>query len=313
MESKIHDLLIIGGGPAGTAGAVYASRKRLKTVMVTGEFGGQSSVSPDIYNWIGTPSISGEDLAKSFKAHAKAHEGEDLEIVEGKLVIKIEKADDMFVTTLSDDTTILSRAVLIASGSKRRVMDVPGAKEYENKGITYCATCDGPLFGDQDVVVVGGGNAGFETALQLLAYCKSVTLLNRSETFRADEVTVEKVLANPKMRAIKNVDVVSVSGDKFANAITVKHKETGEEETIPTGGIFVEIGQLPNTDFVKDLIKLDEVGRIPIDPWTNATEVPGVWAAGDVTNIRYHQNNIAAGDAVKALEDLYVWIHKNKK
>lgn len=312
MEN-IFDLIIIGAGPAGTAGAVYASRKRLKTMLVTGEFGGQSVVSSDIQNWIGTPSISGENLAKSFRDHVKANEGDFLSVLDGKLVKEIKKNGENFETILEDGTSLFSHTVLITSGSKRRKLDIPGATEYENKGITYCATCDGPLFADQDVIVVGGGNAAFETALQLLAYCKSVTLLNRSENFRADEITVEKALKNEKFRVIKNIDLVKIEGETFANKFVIKHNESGEIEEIPTGGIFVEIGQLPNTDFVKDIVPLDDQGRIKIDPWNARTETDGIWAAGDVTNILYHQNNIAAGDAVKALEDLYIWVHKNKK
>lgn len=310
---KIYDLIIIGGGPAGTAAAIYASRKRLKTLLVTGEFGGQSVVSSDIQNWIGTPSISGEDLAKSFREHVKANEGDFLEVMDGKLVKEIKKTEGNFEAILEDGHSLFSHTVLIASGSKRRKLDIPGATEYENKGITYCATCDGPLFADQDVIVVGGGNAAFETALQLLAYCKSVTLVNRSDTFRADEITVEKTMKNEKFRVVKNVEMERIEGDVFANKFIVKHKDGDEIEEIPTGGIFVEIGQIPNTDFVKDLVPLDDLGRIKIDPWTQRTEVDGIWASGDVTNILYHQNNIAAGDAVKALEDLYIWIHKNKK
>lgn len=313
METNIYDLIIIGAGPAGTAGAVYASRKRLKTLLITGEFGGQSVVSSDIQNWIGTPSISGEALAKSFREHVKANEGDYLSVMDGKLVKEVKRSDGNFEIILEDGTSLFSHTVLITSGSKRRKLDIPGASEYENKGITYCATCDGPLFSDQDVVVVGGGNAAFETALQLLAYCKSVTLLNRSENFKADEITVEKALKNEKFRIIKNIELVKIEGETFVNKFVIKHKDSGEIEEIPATGIFVEIGQIPNTDFVKDILPLDTLGRIEIDPWNCKTEVEGIWAAGDVTNILYHQNNIAAGDAVKALEDLYIWVHKNKK
>ena len=160
-----------------------------------------------------------------------------------------------------------------------------------------------------DVAVIGGGNAGFETAAQLLAYCKSVTLINRSDTFRADEITVEKVLKNPKMSVIKNAEILEVLGDKFVEGLVYKDSVAGERKELKVSGIFMEIGQIPNTGFVKDLVPLDKIGRIKIDANNQKTEVPGIWAAGDCTDVLYHQNNIAAGDAVRALEDIYLAIH----
>ena len=163
-----------------------------------------------------------------------------------------------------------------------------------------------------DVAVIGGGNAGFETAAQLLAYTKSVTLFNRGESFRADEITVEKVLANPKMTALKNVDLISIEGDKFVSAIKYKDMATNEEKTISVQGIFVEIGQIPNTDIVKGFLNLDQYGKVITDPMIQRTSVKAVWAAGDCTDGLYHQNNIATGDAVKALEDIYLYLHAGK-
>lgn len=320
-----YDLIIIGGGPAGAAAAVYASRKRLQTLFITAEWGGQSVVSEQIYNWIGTTSLSGNELAENFKKHVLANaEGAEnakgalntdstLEVKEGEKVTAVNKEGDLFKikTDKGDGTSeeFLTKTALIASGSGRRKLIAQNAERLEHKGLTYCASCDGPLFADMDVVVIGGGNAGFETAAQLLAYCKSVTLLHRSHTFRADEITIEKVLKNPKMKAVKNVDILEVKGDKFVEGIVYKDKETGKETELKVSGIFVEIGQIPNTDFAKDLVPLDEIGRVKIDAWTQKTEVPGIWAAGDCTNVLYHQNNIAAGDAVRALEDIYLHLH----
>lgn len=308
----MYDLIIIGGGPAATAGAVYAARKQLKTLMLVGEWGGQSTVSELIFNWIGTPEISGNELGKSFKEHSKRYEGEFLTIKEGVWAQKVSKEGTAFTVESSAGEKFESRSVLIATGSGRRKLEIPGAAEYENKGITYCASCDGPLFSGQDVVVIGGGNAGFESAAQLLAYCNSVTLLHRSAEFRADEITVQKVLANPKMKAIKNVDLLEVVGEKFVTGIKFKDKISGEETLLPTTGIFVEVGQIPNTDLVNGLTELDVNKKIIVDPMTQMTAIPGLWAAGDATNGLYHQNNIAAGDAVKALEDIYFWLHRNK-
>ncbi len=307
----IYDLVILGGGPAGCAAAVYSARKQLKTILITGEFGGQSTVSTLIYNWIGTPEISGMDLGENLKKHILYYKGEFLDIVEGERISKITKDANIFNITTNSGKTYQSRTVLVATGSGRRKLEAENADKFEHKGITYCASCDGPLFSDQDVVVLGGGNAGFETALQLSAYCKSVTMLHRSNDFKADEITIEKALANPKIKAVKNVDIVRVDGEQFVSSITYKDKNTGEETKLPATGIFVEIGQIPNTEFLKDLSLLNKEGKIIVNPINQRSQIDGLWAAGDATDGLYHQNNIAAGDAVKALEDIYIWIHKN--
>ena len=308
----IYDLIIIGGGPAGSSAAIYAARKRLKTMLLVSEFGGQSVVSTDIQNWIGTPHISGSDLAKSLKNHVLEYKSDILEIKEGNLATSITGTAGNFTVTTDKNETIQSRAVLIVTGSKRRGLDIPGANEFENKGLTYCASCDGLLFAGEDVIVVGGGNAAFETAAQLLAYCKSVTLINRSDKFRADEITVAQTMKDSKFRAITNIEMANIFGGDFVEGMTITHNEDKKEEKLLAKGIFVEIGQLPNSDFVKDFVSLTPGNQIIINPRTQTTSVPGVWAAGDVTDVLYHQNNIASGDAVRALEDIYIWLHKNK-
>jgi alkyl hydroperoxide reductase subunit F len=302
----MYDLIIIGGGPAGTAAGVYASRKQLKTLLITSEWGGQSTVSPDIQNWIGSISISGEQLAKDLKGHLEAYAGQWVDVADKVLVSNIQKNDDETISVTYGAESATARAVLIASGSKRRRLSVHGADEYEHKGLTYCATCDGPLFAGQDVAVIGGGNAAFETAAQLLAYAKSVALFNRTDTYRADPVTVDKVLSHPNMHAITNANLTSVVGEQFVTGLTYTQGNDDTAQSLPATGIFVEIGMLPNTDYATDTVPLDEYNRIIIDPWTQQTNTPGIWAAGDCTNIKYHQNNISAGDAVKALEDIYV-------
>jgi alkyl hydroperoxide reductase subunit F len=304
----IYDLAIIGGGPAGVAAGVYAARKKLKTVFITKDFESQSAVSEGIQNWIGTVSISGANLTKNLKSHLEAYAGDTVMVKEGEKAISLLKTDDHF-TVKTETSTYEAKTVLITTGSYRRKLEVPGANEFENKGITYCASCDGPLFAEKDTVVIGGGNAAFETAAQLLAYTKSVTLLNRGGEFRADPITVEKVLSNPKMKAVKNAIPLEVKGEKFVKSIVYKKDNTNETVELPTEGIFVEIGLLPNTDFAKSIIPLNAFNQIPVDPRNQATSVPGIWAAGDCTDGLYHQNNIAAGDAVKALEDIYMYIH----
>lgn len=307
----MYDLIILGGGPAGVAASVYAARKQLKTAIITTEFGGQSVVSETIYNWIGTTEISGQDLAENLKKHAYYYKGQFLDIIEGERIEEIKK-DNIFKIKTESGKEYETKSVLISTGSGRRKLVAENAQKYEHKGITYCASCDGPMFADQDVLVIGGGNAAFETAAQLLAYCKSVTLIHRSESFRADEITVKRLLENPKFKAIKNAEILRVDGDQFVSSLTYKDKINGNTETIQTTGIFVEIGQTPNVSFAKDIVSFDENGKIIVDPMSQATTTEGVWAAGDCTNGRYHQNNIAVGDAVKALEDIYIWIQKNK-
>jgi alkyl hydroperoxide reductase subunit F len=217
-------------------------------------------------------------------------------------------ADGTFTAITKGGKSITAKAVLIASGAGRRKLPVPGADEFEHKGLTYCASCDGPLFAGMDTVVVGGGNAGFESALQLLAYAKSVALINRSADFKADPVTVEQVKNNPKTTIYLETDPVEVKGDKFVTGLVVKNRVTNEQTELSVAGIFVEIGVIPSTDFAKDIVQVDALNRIVTDPKNQHTSVEGIWAAGDCTDELYHQNNIAAGDAVKALEDIYVWL-----
>jgi alkyl hydroperoxide reductase subunit F len=302
-----YDLIIIGGGPAGVSAGVYAARKRLKTLLIAPEFGGQSNVSEGIENWIGTIKISGADLAKNLRAHLEAYAGDSVAIKE-ETVQNISKNGNEFSVT-TENASYASKAVLVATGSSRRKLEVPGAAEFDNKGLTYCASCDGPLFADQDVVVVGGGNAAFETAAQLLAYCKSVTLLNRTESFKADEVTVAKLKENPKFKIITDAIPTEIKGDAFVNGISWKDAKTGETHDLPIAAVFVEIGLIPTTYFVKDLLELNKIGQILVDPRTQRTKIPGLWAAGDCTDGLYHQNNIASGDAVKALEDIYMTLN----
>ena len=344
----MYDLAIIGGGPAGVSAGVYAARKRLKTVFIAESVGGQSADSVEVQNWIGTKSVSGIDLAKSLEAHLRAYAGDVVDIHLGERADLLQKTGDEFcIRTNRGNYT--ARAVLIATGGTRKKLEIPGAKEFEHKGVTYCASCDGPLFSGQDTVVVGGGNAGFETAAQLLAYAKSVTLIHRSSEFsKADAATVEKVLAHPNMKALTDTAPVEIKGSGFVNAVVVKNIKTEAVSEIPASGVFVEIGMVPSTDFVKEVVALDEWGRVKVNPKNqrayDAHQTPkkaldarhgegsegnvlkntltkplgphnaadeaffGVWAAGDCTDELYHQNNIAAGDAVKALEDIYFWV-----
>lgn len=302
----MYDLIIIGGGPAAIAGGVYAARKQLKTLVIAKEFGGQSVVSPEIHNWIGTPSISGENLAKSLKNHLYEYKGNFLDIEEGFLATKVSGTHGTFSVTNENNTVFKGATILVATGANRKKLKVPGAKEFDQKGLTYCSTCDGPLFSGMDVAVIGGGNAGFESAAQLLAYVKSVTLLDNSDSFKADPITVEKVLKNKNITAVKNTEILEVFGETLVTGLKYKNTKTGKEDVLYVNGIFIEIGVKPNTLFLENLVDLDNNNHIQVDPRTQQTSIKGIWAAGDCTDCLYAQNNIAVGDAVKAVEDIYV-------
>lgn len=302
----MYDVLILGGGPAGCSAAVYAARKQLKTAIITENFGGQSIVSEGIENWIGEQNIPGAELAKRLEAHVRKYDSDTFDIIEHERIEKLDSNNDGSFTITTNKNTYLGKTVLITTGSHRRKLDVPGADEYEHKGITYCASCDGPFFKDKDVVVIGGGNAAFESAAQLLAYTKSVTLLQRGDSYRADAVTVEKVLSHPNMTGLTGVTVKEVRGSTMVEGIIYEHN--GETIDQDTGGIFVEIGAEPTTGYAKDVVDLTPHGQVVTDPRTQRTSCLGVWSAGDCTDGLYHQNNIAAGDAVKALEDIYLHI-----
>jgi alkyl hydroperoxide reductase subunit F len=308
----VYDLAIIGGGPAAVAAGVYAARKRLKTVFIAETVGGQSVESGDVQNWIGTPHISGADMAKQMETHLREYAGDVLDLKLGERAVAVTKNEGSFFVPTAK-TSYLTQTVLMATGGARKKLDVPGAAEFEHRGVTYCASCDGPLFAGQDVAVVGGGNAGFETAAQLLAYCKSVTLIHRQSDFaRADKTTVDAVLAHPNMRTLLNSTPVEVKGDQFVKNISVKNNITGKVTELPVAGVFVETGMVPATELVGGLVDLDAWGKIKVDPKTQRASLLGVWAAGDCSDGLYHQNNIAAGDAVKALEDIYFFLKAAK-
>ncbi|MBI4087825.1 FAD-dependent oxidoreductase [Candidatus Kaiserbacteria bacterium] len=306
----MYELAIVGGGPAGAAAAVYAARKRLKTLMIVDEWGGQSGISMEVQNWIGTPSISGADLADALKKHAQSYAGDYLTIRSPERATGLTAHED-HVEITTGKGFYAAKTLLITTGASRRKLEVPGAKEFDQKGLTYCASCDGPLFADKDVVVIGGGNAGFETALQLLEYCKSVTLLHHGAEFKADAISVEAAVANPKMRAVTRSEPLEVTGEQFVSGLRFKHLDTGEEEKIAIEGVFVEIGIIPNTQWLGDAVEMTPFKQVVVDPATQRTSHPHIWAAGDVANGHYHQNNIAAGDAVKALEDIYMHLRRS--
>ncbi|RJQ29518.1 FAD-dependent oxidoreductase [Candidatus Parcubacteria bacterium] len=306
----MYDLIIVGGGPGGVAAGVYAARKRIKVLLVTDTFGGQSLVSADVQNWIGTKSVSGFDLGKMLEEHLRAQEG--IEIIDGDLVEEVGKIEGGFQVKTKSGKSFETKYVLITSGSRRRKLQVPGEKEFESKGVFYCSICDAPVMKDKVSVVVGGGNAGLEAVLDLLPYATKIYLLERGEHIKGDPVTFEKIKKDPKVEVLTQTETLEIKGKDFVTGLVYKDLQTGKSAELALDGVFVEIGAVPNSEFVKDLVERNPFGEIVVDHKTQATSCPGIWAVGDATDVLYKQNNISAGDAVKAVLNIYERISKGK-
>ena len=310
MTPDTYELIIVGGGPAGVAAGVYAARKKMKTLLIAEEFGGQSLVSADVRNWIGTRSISGFDLAQNLEAHVRDQEG--IEIRGDKKVSKVEKSGSGFKISTESGETYESKYVLICSGSRRRKLGIPGEADHKGKGVVYCSICDAPLFPGKDVAVVGAGNAGLEAVRDLLPYAKKIYLLNRTDKVRGDAVTYEKIKKEDKVEIIMFAETESILGDKNVTGLKYKNAQSGEIKELKVEGVFVEIGIRPNSELVDGLVDLDQRFQIIVDHKTQKTSQAGIWAAGDVTDVLYNQNNISAGDAVKAVLNIYDELNKSK-
>jgi len=309
----MYDLVIVGGGPGGVAAGVYAARKKMKTVLVTDGFGGQSLNSAGIENWIGTKNISGFDLAKVLEVHVRAQQG--LEIVDHDLVASVEKitnapAGQGFMVTTKNGKTFETKYVLTTAGSRRKRLGVTGEDQFDGKGVVFCTTCDAPLFGGKTVAVVGGGNSALESVLDLIQYAAKIYLIVRSDVLRGDPVSQEKVKSHPQVQILWNTVIQEIRGGQFVNGIRYKNTKTNEEKELALDGVFIEVGLLPNSDFVKELVKTDDYGHIVVDHRTQETSCPGIWAAGDVSDGLYQQNNISVGDAVKAVLNIYDHVKK---
>ena len=308
-DPSVYDLIIIGGGPGGVAAGVYGARKKIKTLLITEEWGGQSLVSADIQNWIGTKSVSGFDFAKMLEEHLRAQE--DIEIIEGDVVSAVEKLPVGFKVKTQGGKTFETKYLLITTGSRRRKLGIPGEKELDGRGVAYCSTCDAPIFKDKMVAVVGGGNAGLEAVLDLLPYASKIYLMEYTEVLRGDPVTQEAIKKKDgKVTIITMAETLQILGDQFVSGLKYKDRKTGEEKTLDLQGVFVEIGSIPNADFVRGMVELNKFGEIVVDHKTQRTSAPGIWAVGDVTDVLYKQNNISAGDAVKAVLNIYEEINK---
>lgn len=286
------DLIIIGAGPAGITAAVYAARKKMLLLVVTKDIGGQTAWSGDIENYTGYQFVTGPELVAKFEEHMRKY---DIPVREGEEAIEL-KGTDRGVYVKTHKGEYEAKTAIIASGKRSRELGVPGEKEFKNRGLTYCATCDAPLFSGKVVAVIGGGNSGLDAALQLMNIAKYVYIINNAPELTGDPIMQEKVKNSGKVEVLNSTQVTAVIGDRMVTGIKIKKE--AEEKTLSLQGIFVEIGLIPNSEFVRGIAK-NKLGEIEVDNY-NRTNVPGIFAAGDVTDVPEKQIIIAAGEGSKA-------------
>jgi thioredoxin-disulfide reductase len=300
----MHDLIIIGAGPAGITAAVYAARKQMDLLVISRDVGGQAAWSGDIENYTGYQFITGPELTRKFEQHMRTL---GAALKEGEEVLQVDKATDR-VLVRTDKGTYEARSVIIASGKRSKELGVPGEKEFKNRGLTYCATCDGPLFSGKDVAVIGGGNSALDAALQLLKIARTVNIINNTEKLGGDAVMRQKVEAAANVRIFNRARVLEVMGEKLVSAIKIEAE--GKQDALFVQGVFVEIGLIPNAGFAKGVDK-NAAGEIRING-ANETSVPGIFAAGDVTDVPEKQIIIAAGEGSKACLSAFKYLSRNK-
>ncbi len=294
-ENKIYDVIIIGGGPAGLTASVYCMRKGIQTGLITLNIGGQVAETASIENYMGYRYIEGMQLVDKFREQVKQFE---IGLKENVKVISI-KDGDLKEVYLADNSKYRSKAIIISSGKSPRHMNVPGEKNLLGKGIAFCATCDAPLYKNMEVAVVGGGNSGVEAAIELARIAKQVTVIQQNGILTSDNILTENLNKFNNVNVLYNSKVIEIKGNKKVESIAVKNILNNEQKSINVDGVFVEIGLNPNSDFVKGLLKLNELEEIIVDCECN-TNIPGIFACGDVTNVKYKQIIIAAGEGSKA-------------
>ncbi|HUT69855.1 MAG TPA: FAD-dependent oxidoreductase [Desulfatiglandales bacterium] len=299
-----YDLLILGGGPAAMSAAVYAARKMMTCAMITKDFGGQVRETSEVENWLGFQNINAKDLADSFEEHVKSF---DIPVKLGTAITAITKQGDTFTVSTDEGTSYHSHTVLLSTGKRYRPLNVPGEKKLVGKGLAYCATCDAPFYKKKKVVVAGGGNSAFTTTLDLLKVEASVTMVNAIKGWQADTSLVERVKRNKTVTLLENHEIIKIEGTDQVTGVVVKNRESGTEEHLAADGIFVEIGLLPNSEPVKNLVKLNEHGEVVVD-CSSQTSVEGLYAAGDVTTVPHKQIVIAAGEGAKAALSAYAYL-----
>lgn len=298
VKDDIHDVMIVGAGPAGLTAGVYCARKMLNTIIISENIGGQALESWAIENYMGYRVVTGEDLMKKFEEQVR-----NLNIrLELDRVTSITKENRLFVAKTISGAELRAKALILTQGNRPRKLGVANEEQYLGRGLSICSTCDGPLYKGKKVAVVGGGNSALQTAIEMSDLASSVDLVVRS-TIRADPVYVQKLEEKKNITVHLNSHVTALEGEKFLSAITVQD-ENGTEQKLILDGVFIEIGWLPNTDMVTDLVKLNEKKEIIIDI-NGKTSAPGIFAAGDVTNVKSKQIIIASGDGAKAALEAY--------
>ena len=309
----MHDVIIVGGGAAAMSAAIYSARKKLSTLIITDEFGGQTSLQPEICNYPGFLEKDGYVLMKNMRKQTDDLGVEIKETADGIQEVSFRDDHGKEIFTLKDKNGNIyeGRSVIIASGKKPRKLGVPGEDEFYNKGVTYCATCDAPLFGGKTVAVVGGGNTGLDSALLLSKYADKVYVLESSDKIKGDQVTQDKLKESGLTEFLINAEMKEIKGKKFVNAIVYKDKTSGEERELAVDGVFIAVGMIPNSDFLKGVCDLNQWGEVVISPRTNATSHVGVFAAGDITDVSEKQTVIAAGEGAKAALQCYKWLNSN--
>lgn len=303
----MYDLIIIGGGPAGVSAGIYSARQKLNTLLIAKNFGGQMArKAVDIENYPGFEKISGLELIQKFEKHLVKNKID----IERDSVSKIVKIEGGFSVSTGSRKQFQARALIVASGADPRPLEVPGEKEFIGKGVSYCTTCDAPMFEGKTVVVVGGGNSGFEAAAALAQYAEKIYILEYGSEIKADLENQERVKKIKKAEIILNAALKEIQGEKFVNSIVYQDRKSGKEKKISAEGVFVEIGLQPVTSFVKGLVEFNEKDEIKVDPFTGQTSTPGIFAAGDADNVPYKQIVIAAGEGAKAAMSTYEYLQK---
>lgn len=291
--SDNHDLIIVGAGPAGLTAALYAARRGLRTLVLSQDIGGQAATTGTIENYPGVALTDGLELMMSFKRQAESY-GATVQLEE---VIALQHTDDGFTVTTTNGT-YTSTALILAQGLSHKHLNVPGEEKFIGHGVSYCATCDAPLFKGKNTVVIGGGNSAMDAAILLSKFSPQVTIVTVNAEFRGERVLIERMSAVPNIRQITSATTKQIEGDDLLTGVTITKDE--QDETILAAGVFVEIGYTVNPALMANLVPLDQRNQIVVDPLTNGTSVPGLFAAGDVTTIRQKQVVISAGEGAKA-------------
>ena len=299
-----YDLLILGGGPAAMSAAVYAARKMMNLAIITKDFGGQIRETSEVENWLGFQSINAKDLADSFEEHVK---GFDIPVSLGASITEVKREADAFKVRTDDGKIYSSRTLILATGKRHRPLNVPGEKDLVGRGVAYCATCDAPFFKGKKVVVAGGGNSAFTTAVDLLKVGAEVIVVNFIKGWQADEALQQRAKQTGKVSLLDYHQVVRIEGKDRVTGVVIKNRENEKEEKINANGVFVEIGLLPNNEPVKNLVELNEQGEVIVD-CSCRTSIEGLFGAGDVTAVPHKQIVISAGEGAKAALSVYNYL-----